>query len=285
MNKRKPEIMAISEAELSRMTNDLDQLHRDQSEPALKASVEEWVEAIHEEKAGRRDGGRFANRRTFLFGAGAVAGGALLAACGSSSKKAAPPASSATTTGSSPSTSSSSLPADEMKSINVDAQLENLAVFAYTAGLQAATAGKLGTVPNAVATFAMTAKTQHQAHAQAFNAVLTANGATATSGTDNVLTPTVKAMFAKVTDVTGLGNLALLLENTAAQSYQDDAATMTNMKAAQTAATIMPVEMQHAAILYFVLGKYPGAQGADGKPISFSELTLARPNSDFAAGA
>ena len=47
----------------------------------------------------------------------------------------------------------------------VAASLENLAVFAYTAGLSAATAGKLGTVPPAVATFATTVKGQHQQHA------------------------------------------------------------------------------------------------------------------------
>ena len=56
------------------------------------------------------------------------------------------------------------------------ASLENLAVFAYTAGLAAATAGKLGTVPPAVATFATTVKGQHQQHAAAWNAVLKSHG-------------------------------------------------------------------------------------------------------------
>lgn len=285
MNKPKPEVMAISEAELVRMTKDLDALHRDQSEPALEASVSEWVEAIHEEKFRNGDHRRFANRRTFLMGASAVGGAALLAACGSSKKT----STSATTVAGGAATtttpSTSGLPAAEMQSINVDAQLENLAVFAYTQGLMAAAAGKLGAVPKAVGTFATTAKSQHMAHAQAFNAILSAAGKPTTTGTDKALTPTVLAAFAKVTNVIELAQLALILENTAAQSYQDDAATLTNMKAAQTAATIMPVEMQHAAILYFVIGKYPGAQDASGKPISFSQLTLARPNSDFAAGA
>ena len=49
------------------------------------------------------------------------------------------------------------------------ASLENLAVFAYNAGLSAATAGKLGTVPPAVATFATTVKGQHTQHAAAWN--------------------------------------------------------------------------------------------------------------------
>lgn len=286
MSKRKPEVMQISEAELIRMTNDLDQLHRDESGPALQASVDEWVEAIHEEKFQNGEHRRFANRRSFLFGATAVGGGALLAACGSSSKKSTNPPPSSSSGGASSSSSApsgASLSMSDMQSMNVDAQLENLAVFAYTQGIMAATAGKLGTVPPAVVTFATTAKSQHSQHAAAFNSVLTGAGGQATNGTDNALTPTVKKMFAAVTDVTGLANLALVLENTAAQSYQDDAAKLTNMKAATTAATIMPVEMQHAAILYFVIGKYPGAQDSSGKPLDFSQLTLARPNSDATA--
>ena len=49
----------------------------------------------------------------------------------------------------------------------VTASLENLAEFAYTAGLHAATAGSLGVVPPTVATFAITARAQHAEHATA----------------------------------------------------------------------------------------------------------------------
>ena len=52
------------------------------------------------------------------------------------------------------------------------AGLENLAAQTYGAGITAATAGKLGTVPPAVVTFAQTVKAQHIEHAAAWNAVL-----------------------------------------------------------------------------------------------------------------
>ncbi|MGH9121696.1 MAG: hypothetical protein ACRDYC_07075, partial [Acidimicrobiales bacterium] len=85
-----PEIMHISDAELSRMTRDLDQMHREQSLPALERAVGEWVEAISEERsAGQREIRR--GRRTFLLGAGAAAGAGLMAACGSTSNKSTPP--------------------------------------------------------------------------------------------------------------------------------------------------------------------------------------------------
>jgi len=44
----------------------------------------------------------------------------------------------------------------------------------------------------------------------------------------------------------------------------------------KTAATIEPVELQHAAILSFVLGKYP-------VPDTFTKLDAARPLSDAIA--
>ena len=66
----------------------------------------------------------------------------------------------------------------------VAASLENLAVFAYDAGLTAATAGKLGAVPPAVATFATTVKGQHQQHADAWNAVLKSHGKAAVTVTN-----------------------------------------------------------------------------------------------------
>ena len=89
------------------------------------------------------------------------------------------------------------------------ASLENLAVFAYKAGLAAATAGKLGTVPPAIGTFATTALSQHTQHAAAWNAVLKSNGKAKVTVTNPMLTPTVQANFAKVTDITGLAQLAL----------------------------------------------------------------------------
>ncbi len=66
-----------------------------------------------------------------------------------------------------------------------------------------------------------------------------------------------------------------MLENTAAQTYQVEAAKLKSAKAVSVAATIQPVEMQHAAILYYVLGEYPGIQTSSGTPLAFNPTNLA----------
>jgi hypothetical protein len=271
----------ISDAELSAMTTQLDQLHRDQTLPAMQAAVSEWAESLKEATNGPN--ARRTNRRTFLLGAAGVgAGGLLLAACGSSSSS----KSTSPTTAASGTSQDSGLTGD-LAVAAMAASLENLGVFAYNAGLTAASAGKLGTVPPAVATFAQTAMAQHKDHAKAWNSVLTAAGKPAVTATDPALTPTVQQKFAQVTDVTGLAELALLIENVAAQTYQNGVAVLSSSQAISVAATIQPVEMQHAAILYYALGRYPGIQGdssssyMSGSPLAFNPTTLARPPSDY----
>jgi rubrerythrin len=78
-----------------------------------------------------------------------------------------------------------------------------------------------------------------------------------------------------VTTLTQVAQLALMLENTAAQTYQAEASKLKSAKAVAVAATIQPVEMQHAAILYYVLGEYPGIQDSSGNPLAFNPTTLA----------
>jgi hypothetical protein len=201
------------------------------------------------------------------MGAGAAAvGGVLLAACGSSGK-ASPPA----TTGASHSPASLT---GDLKVAALAASLENLGVYAYGAGIKAAQAGKLGTVPPAIVTFATTAMAQHKEHGAAWNAALTGAGKAKVTETDPALTPTVNQMFAQVTDVTGLAKLALEIENIAGQTYQAGIGVLSSTSAIKTAATIHPVEMQHAAILNLVLGNYP-------VPNAFNPVSSARSTSDL----
>src|SRR5262249_17238846 len=128
----------------------------------------------------------------------------------------------------------------------------------YQAGINAATAGKLGAVPPAVVTFATTAQAHHKAHAAAWNAVLTGAGKPAVTGVDKtVKTSVVDPAFAKVSDVAGLARLARELENVAAATYLNGIGLIKGTAGIQTAASIQPVELQHAAILNFVLGQYP----------------------------
>lgn len=260
-----------SERELLAMTRDLDQMHYDIGVPAMAAGVERVIDALHEDQPTKRS----TSRRHFLLGAGAAAvGGATLLSAPSLAGALVKP-----TVATGASLTSRTFPpaglSGDLAVAAVAASLENLAVFAYSAGLSAAAAGKLGAVPPAVATFATTAKAQHTQHATAWNAVLKAHGKAKVTVTNPTLTPTVQSDFAKVTDVTGLANLALLLEIIAAETYQAETSKLASTEAIGLSASIQPVEMQHIAILYYVLGEYPGAQNAAGQPIAFSSTSKA----------
>ncbi|MHB8438204.1 MAG: ferritin-like domain-containing protein [Acidimicrobiales bacterium] len=257
--------IAVFEAEIRRATAELDQLHHDESLPALRSSVQEWIESNHDRQAGT------ISRRGLILGTGAAAlGGVLLAACSSGGS------SSTTTSGSGSSSGGPATLSGDLKVAGLAASLENLGVYAYGAGIKAAQAGKLGSVPPAVVTFATTAMAQHQQHAAAWNSVLTGAGKKAVTETDPALTPTVNQMFGQVTDVAGLAKLALEIENIAAQTYQAGIGVLSSKKAIQTAASINPVEMQHAAILNLVLGSYP-------VPNAFNPTNSARSTSDLSA--
>jgi hypothetical protein len=254
---RNPEVMAISEHELTVMTNDLEQIHNDVGMPAMHKALSEWTERSR------------TSRRGFLIGAGAVAGGAVLAACSSNSSS-----STTTTKATSSGSSTAGKLTGDLAVAALAASLENLAVAAYGDVLTAAGANKLGTIPPAVATFVTTVKGQHAQHAQAWNSAIVAAGHAAVTTPDPVLTPVIVADFKKVTDVTGAAKLALTLEDVAAATYQSAISAVKATSSVKVAASIQPVEMQHAAILNFVLGQYP-------VPNAFSPTASARPLSDY----
>ena len=257
----------ISNSELQSAVNDLNDRHYDEALPNMKAAIASWVEENRDEEALTTRFAKAMDRRKFLFGVGGtVLGGAVLAACGSGSSSASTSTTAAATTST---TSAAQMQLDsDLKIAGVAASLENLGIYAYNAGITAAQAGKLGTVPPAVVTFAQTAMAQHKDHAAAWNAVLTGAGKPAVTATDATLTPTVNSLFAKVTDVTGLANLALQVEEIAAATYLAAISELYSDKAVAAAATIQPVEMQHAAILNYVLGQYP-------VPLAFATTTNA----------
>lgn len=276
----------LSERELAAMTDQLDQMHHDQAMPAMKSALTEWVDALRDARRGVA--GKASSRRTFLLGAaGLGAGGVVLAACGSSSHSSAPTSVPASAPPASGAPASSSSLTGDLAVAATAVSLENLGIYAYKAGLAAATAGKLGKVPPAVATFAKTAMSQHQDHAKAWNSALTAAGKPAVTATDPALTPTVNAKFGQVTNVMQLAQLALLIENVAAETYQNAIPALSAASSVSVAATIQPVEMQHTAILYYVLGQYPGIQGtmsnsySSGNPLAFNPTGLARPVTDY----
>ena len=72
----------------------------------------------------------------------------------------------------------------------------------------------------------------------------------------------------------GLAKLSLDLENVAAATYLSSIDVIQDSRTIGIAASIQPVEMQHAAILRFVLGQYPVPDG-------FARKDGARPPSDY----
>lgn len=196
------------------------------------------------------------SRRWFLGAAAAVTAGGVLAACGNNEEAASP----TTTAGAAATTATTAKAAGgagDAKVAELAAGLEVLAVGTYKAALDAATANKLGAVPPAVAEFAKTAMSHHQTALDTWNKVLTGAGAKAVSTPPASLKATVDSEFAKVKDVTGVAKLALLLEQTAADTYLSATQTLTGKEALTTAGALQSVDQEHAAILLFVLGEYP----------------------------
>jgi hypothetical protein len=267
------EPIAISERELTVMTSHLEEAHQ-ATLPVMHQAVADWDERLRTENAPdelaemRAKLGR-PSRRGFLIGAGATLGGLVLAACSSDDDK----TSSGSSTSSTKAASNSGL-ATDLKIAALAAALENTAVATYQAGIDAATAGSLGTVPPAVVTFATTVQQQHKDHAAAWNAIITGAGKPAVSGVDTTVNDgVVQPEFAKVTDVAGLAKLALSLEDAAAATYLSVIPVVSDPGGVKTVATIQPVEMQHAAILNFLLGQYP-------VPNAFAKTDGARTLSD-----
>jgi hypothetical protein len=221
-------------------------------------------------------------RRHLLGGASVIGLGLIAAACGSSTKNTAASTGSVatattggatpttagatpTTAGATPTTAGAGATTTpdttggsvDVKVANLAAGLEVLAVGTYKAALDAATAGKLGAVPPAVAEFVTTAMKQHQMQLDAWNKVITGAGGTAVIAPNATLKPTVDGEFAKVTDITGAAKLALQLEEIAAATYNHAQSVLTDKDAIKLAGSIQIIDAQHAAILHFVLGEYP----------------------------
>ena len=264
--------LPISESSLTKMTRDLDEAHRE-AVPVMRARAAEFSEELADTGIAQRP----LARRGFLVGGMGVGAALALAACSSSSSGSASSSSSAAAGSSgSASASSASKYTGDLKVVALATALENQAVGAYQAALSAATAGKLGTVPPAVATFVQTAMSQHQDHAKAWNAVLSGAGVpTITNVPLSNQAATLQALGA-VTTVGGVANLALELENQAAQTYLFAAGNVSSAGGISTAASIAPVEAMHAAILQFVLGEYPVPDSFLGtsKAASASLLTV-----------
>ena len=195
------------------------------------------------------------SRRRFLIGTGMAAGAVVVtAACGSDDDQDVASGGSDTTSADAMAEGDGS---GDLAVAELAAGLEVLAVGTYKAALDAATAGKLGDVPPAVAEFVKTAMSHHEEHLAAWNKVLTGAGQSAVSTPNAQLKPVVDAEFGKAKTVADAAKLARTLEETAAATYLSAIPNLQSKDAIKLAASIQATDAKHVAILNFVLGEYP----------------------------
>ncbi len=190
------------------------------------------------------------SRRKMLLGGGAGALALVAVACGTSEEEGAP-----SSTGDPTSTTAAGGGGGgggDVATAQTAAGLEVLAVNTYNAALEAPL-----DYPEAVAQFATTARDHHQAHLDAWNELLTSLGEQAVTEPLQPVAGEVMTQFQSVTDVAGVAKLALMLEQVAASTYFAVIPTIQNDQALELATTIQPIDMQHAAILNYVMGQYP----------------------------
>ena len=194
------------------------------------------------------------SRRKVLLGGGAGALALVVAACGGEDDTAPDatgdpePDSTTTTAGE----DASGGGGDDVATAQFAASLEVLAVNTYGAALEADL-----DYPPAVAEFATVVQGHHQEALDGWNALLTTLGESEVTEPPAELETTVLGLFGEATDVVAVAELALMLEQIAADTYFAAIPTIENADALALAASIQPIDMQHAAVLNYVLGNYP----------------------------
>jgi hypothetical protein len=195
------------------------------------------------------------SRRRFLVGTSLAAGLAVVAsACGDDDDTA---SSTGTSSSMEDEAGSGDVAGGYVSVAELAAGLEVLAVGTYKAALDAATAGKLGAVPPAVAEFVQAAMAQHEEHLAAWNKVVTGAGGTAVSTPNAQLKPVVDAELGNAKTIVDAAKLARTLEETAAATYLSAIPNLKSKDAIKLAASIQATDAKHVAILNFVLGEYP----------------------------
>jgi hypothetical protein len=279
--------MAIDDLRLRDLLDQSQDLHSD-AMTTSRSSLDELVELGHEERT--YDSGILApvddaTRRSTLLGGLPKSG--VLAAAGLGTAMAALIASPAFAD-----------KAMDVQMLQTAASIENLAVATYDVALTLDFIG--GASANAVVkAFVQKTKEQHQQHAQAFNAAATRLGGKAQDQPDPVLLGVVDNAKPGLTGPAQVVDLAIELEDGAAQTYVANTGAYANKNARSVAASIMGVEAQHVAILNAVkalvaggaadlialppdAAKLPAAAGSIGFPNAFYPTTDARPATEGA---
>jgi hypothetical protein len=279
--------MAIDDLRLRDLLDQSQDLHSDAMRTS-SGSLDELVELGHEERT--YDSGILApvdevTRRNTLLGGLPKTG--VLAAAGLGTAMAALIASPAFAD-----------KAMDVQMLQTAASIENLAIATYDVALTLDFIGGASANP-VVKAFVQKTKEQHQQHVQAFNAAATRLGGKAQDQPDPVLLGVVNNAKPGLTGPAQVVDLAISLEDGAAQTYVANTGAYANKNARTVAASIMGVEAQHVAVLNAVkallaggaadlialppdAAKLPAAAGSVGFPNAFYPTTDARPATEGA---
>ncbi len=277
--------MNIDDSALEALVEQSKDIHNDAMRQ-MSDAVKETVELHHESDLEPDPDGLvgFASERSTSIGAGTFGMG-ILGGLGFGAALLAVTASAAS--------ASTSM---DIQILQTAASIEVLAVATYSVALTLPFIGGPSANP-VISGFAKTTMAQHSQHLAAFNAAVTQLGAKAQNSPDPVLLSVVNKAKAGLTTPLDVVNLALELEQGAAETYVKDVALLSgsNKSAIATTASIMGVEAQHASILRAVqallqagapqliqlsptlVTSLPAVAGSVGFPNSFFPTTAARP--------
>jgi rubrerythrin len=273
--------MALDDTRLRTLLEQSHDLHTDAME-TTRVALDEYVELAHDDPWEHVDP---VTRRTTLLGGLPKSG--VLAAAGLGTAMVALLASPAFAD-----------KAMDVQMLQTAASIENLAVATYDTALTLDFIGG-GSANGVVKAFVEKTKEQHQQHADAFNAAATRLGGKAQDQPDPVLLGVVNNAKPGLTGPEQVVDLAIELEDGAAQTYVANTGAYSNKNARAVSASIMGVEAQHASILYAVkallaggaadlialppdAAKLPAAAGSIGFPNAFYPTTDARPANEGA---
>ncbi len=220
--------------------------------------------------------GRTASRRLVLgWGAAGLLGAGALAACSDTPPGGAPSGSSTTPAPSTTTTPPGPAYVGDARGIALCAALSALAASLYSGAVLAANEGRLGQVPAVVTAFLSGAGAQHTEHAAAWNALLTAAGRPAVTGTPLTVETERRATLGRATAPTDLLAVAVDVESSVGATVLARAGEFTDSGAAALAATVAPVAAMHGATAAFLLGRPTGvAPGPAGAALGPDALTV-----------
>jgi hypothetical protein len=206
--------------------------------------------------------GGLSRRSLFRIGGVTLAGGALLAACGSDSASGTTAPASNTGTmapGTTMMPGTTMAPGTTMTAMSADviilrtaSSIEELAVAAYQLAIDS---GLVTTA--AVGDAAKLFQSHHMEHSQLFQAATKQAGGTPFTMANPAVLAAIQPMIDALKDESGVLMLALDLENAAAQTYQSNVGTVTDLTLNKALMSVGGVEARHAAVLAGVLAMDP----------------------------